>query len=157
MAEPLEADLEVMRRIPFFQDFSAEHLHSVASSAESRSLPEKLLLFDEGQLLHSAYVIISGSMRAERKGKSGGEPARREIGPGVLLGERALIVDTRASESVRVVTRARVLQIRKTNFRKLLQENPEVAVALRARLSRMVVQAAAEYSEVARRLAAIQG
>ena len=155
MAAPLDADMEVMRRIPFFQDFSAEHLAFVASSAESRSLPEKLLLFDEGQLLHSAYVVVSGTMKAERKGKGGEAAARREIGPGVLLGERALIVDTRAAESVRVESRARVLQIRKANFRKLLQESPEVAVALRARISRMVVLAAAEYSEVARRLAAI--
>jgi CRP-like cAMP-binding protein len=150
-------ELEALRRIPFFGDFSAVHLEALAAQAESRSLPEKLLLFDEGQLLHSAYAVISGTLRAERKPKGGGEPVRREIGAGVLLGERALILDTRASESVRVENRARVLQIRKANFRKLLQDFPELAVALRARLSRTVMQAAADYSDVARRLGAMQG
>jgi CRP-like cAMP-binding protein len=149
----LEADIEVLRHVPFFEGFSDEHLRLIAFSAESRSLPEKLLLYDEGQLLHSAYVIVSGLLRGEHKGKAGAPVAKREIGPGVILGERALILDTRAAESVRVEERARVLQIRKAMFRRLLQEYPEIAMALRARLSRTVIRASAELSQAARRLA----
>jgi CRP-like cAMP-binding protein len=152
----LDADIDVLRGIPFFEGFSAEHLRLIAFSAESRSLPEKLLLYDEGQLLHSAYVVVSGTLRGEHKTKKGEAPARRAIGAGVILGERALIVDTRASESVRVEERARVLQIRKTMFRRLLQEYPQIALVLRARLARNVMRSAAEYEEVAKRLAAIE-
>jgi CRP-like cAMP-binding protein len=154
MAMSLDSDIDVLRRIPFFDGFSSEHLRLIAFSAESRSLPEKLLLYDEGQLLHSAYVVVSGSMRGERKGK-GGAAAKREIGPGVILGERALVLDTRASEAVRVESRARVLQIRKAMFRRLLQEYPEIALALRARLARNVMQVSAELNEMARKLATI--
>ena len=154
MAASTEADADALRAIPFFDGLSADQLKLIAASAESRSLPEKLLLYDEGQLLHSAYVIMSGTMRAERRGKDGGEPIRREIGAGVLLGDRALILDTRASESVRVGSRARVLQIRRVTFRRLLQDHPGIAVALRARLARTVVQAAQQLSEAARRIAA---
>jgi len=153
----LEADIEVLRAIPFFEGFSNEHLRLIAFSAESRSLPEKLLLYDEGQLLHSAYVVVSGALRGERTGKAGEAAVKREIGPGVILGERALILDTRASESVRVEARARVLQIRKATFRRLLQEYPEIALALRARLTRNVLRASAEISKVGRRLAAMEG
>ncbi len=151
----LETDIEVLRGIPFFEGFSDEHLRLIAFSAESRSLPEKLLLYDEGQLLHSAYVIVSGLLRGERN-KAGAKAAKREIGPGVILGERSLILDTRAAESVRVEARARVLQIRKAMFRRLLQEYPEIALALRARLSRNVLRASAELSDMARRLAPAQ-
>ena len=160
MSLSLDADIEVLERVPFFEGFSPEHLRLIAFSAESRSLPEKLLLYDEGQLLHSAYVIVSGTLRGESKAQSSaksGAAGKREIGPGMLLGERALIIDTRASESVRVESRARVLQIRKAMFRRLLQEYPEIAIRLRARLSRILVQASAEYSEVGRRLAALEG
>ena len=153
----LEADIEVLRHVPFFEGFSDEHLRLIAFSAESRSLPEKLLLYDEGQLLHSAYVIVSGLLRGEHKGKSGAPAAKREIGPGVILGERALILDTSAAESVRVEERARVLQIRKAMFRRLLHEYPEIASTLRARLARDVMEAAAELSEAGRRLAVTQG
>ena len=152
----LDADVLVLGRIPFFEGFSAEHLKLIAFSAESRSLPEKLLLYDEGQLLHSAYVIISGSLKGERKYKGAGNVVRREILPGVILGARALILDTRANESVRVEERARVLQIRKVMFRRLLQEYPEIALTLRARLTRGVIKVAAEFTEVGKRLGQIE-
>lgn len=152
----LDADMDVLRSVPFFGGFSAEHLKLIAFSAESRSLPEKLLLYDEGQLLHSAYVVVSGSLRSEMKTKPGEEPVRRSIGPGALLGERALILDTRARESVRVESRARVLQLRKAMFRRLLQEYPEIAIALRARIARTLVQEAAEFRDAAMRMAYIK-
>ncbi len=152
----LEEDIEVLRLIPFFEGFSSEHLRLIAFSAESRSLPEKLLLYDEGQLLHSAYVVVSGRMRAQRKPKGDAAPLGREIGPGVVLGERALILDKRATESVRVEERARVLQIRRAMFRRMLQDYPEIALTLRSRMMRQVVQASAEFNEVARRLAAMR-
>lgn len=156
MSMSLDADIEVLARISFFEGFSGEHLRLIAFSAESRSLPEKLLLYDAGQLLHSAYVIVSGTLRGERKGKGNEEPTRRDIGAGVLLGDRALILDTRASESVRVESRARVLQIRKVTFRRLLQEYPEIATTLRSRLTRNVLRASADFNGVATRLARIE-
>ena len=151
----LETDIEALRRVPFFEGFSDEHLRLVAFSAETRSLPEKLLLYDEGQLMHSAYVVVSGLMKAERKGKAGEPPLRRAVEPGSILGERALILDTRANESVRVEARARVLQIRKATFRRLLEEYPQITHAIRARLSRGIMQAAAEFQRVSDRLAAL--
>ena len=66
MAVSPDSDADALRAIPFFEGLSVDHLKLIAGSAESRSLPEKLLLYDEGQLLHSAYVIMSGSMRARR-------------------------------------------------------------------------------------------
>ena len=156
MAQSLDSDVDVLGRIRFFEGFSPEHLKLIAFSAESRSLPEKLLLFDEGQLLHSAYVIVSGMLRAEHKVKGTEKLVRREIGGGVILGERALILDTRATESVRVESRARVLQIRKAMFRRLLQEYPEIAATLRRRLTRGIVETATEFRQVAARLAQIE-
>jgi len=153
----LDTDVDVLRRIPFFDGFSDEHLKLIAFSAESRSLPEKLLLYDEGQLLHSAYVIVSGSLHGERQVAGGDKTLSRTIGPGAILGHRALILDTRASESVRVESRARVLQIRKAMFRRLLQEYPEIAVTLRARIARDLIEVSAELSDVARRLASLPG
>ncbi len=154
--QSLDTDVEILCGIPFFASLSREQLKLVAISAESRSLPEKLLLFDEGQLLHSAYVIVSGSLNAEHKVAGTGKVAKREIGPGVILGERALILDARATELVRVETRTRVLQIRKLMFRKLLQEHPEMAATLRSQLARHVLQMAAGFDAIRERLGAVK-
>jgi CRP-like cAMP-binding protein len=151
----LELDIEVLRQVPFFHGFSDEHLRLIAFSSESRSLPEKLLLYDAGQLLHSAYVVAAGTLRGERKGKDG-KVESRIIRAGAILGDRALIVDTRPTESVRVEERARVLQVRKATFRRLLQEYPEIALALRSRLSRNLLTASRELDKVARRISSIQ-
>jgi CRP-like cAMP-binding protein len=150
----LESDVDVLRRIAFFERFADEHLKLIAFSAESRSLPDKLLLYDDGQLLHSAYVVVTGTLRGERR-ERGKTIAARAIGPGMILGERALILDTRATESVRVESRARVLQIRKVTFRRLLQEYPAIAVTLRARLSRSVLASAAELAAAMQRLSTL--
>lgn len=160
MAQPppnqtLDSDVDVLRTVPFFAGFSEEHLKLIAFQAESRSLPDKLLLFDEGQLLHSAYVIVSGTLKGEHKVKSTDKVVRRDIGPGVILGERALILDTRAIESVRVETRTRVMQIRKLMFRKLLQDYPEIARTLRSRLARHALTMAADFGQVGERLKAL--
>ena len=152
-----ESDVVVLRTIPFFTGFSDEHLKLIASSSESRTLPDKLLLYDEGQLLHSAYVIMSGTLKAEHKVKGTGKVVKREIEAGVILGERALILDTRAAESVRVETRSRVLQIRKLTFRKLLQDNTEIARILRSRMARHVLQVAEDVRHIGERLKAIDG
>ncbi len=157
MAPPqsLDEDIGILRQVPFFGGFTQTQLKLIAISAESRSLPEKLLLFDEGQLLHSAYVIVSGSLKGEHK-TDGDKVVKREIGPGVILGERALILDARATESVRVESRTRVLQVRKLAFRKLLQEHPQMATVLRSRLTRHVVQVASGLNAVAARLRAVE-
>ena len=155
-SQNLDADIDILREVPFFAGFSEEHLKLIAFSAESRSLPDKLLLYDEGQLLHSAYVIMSGTLKGEHKSKATDKVTKREIGAGVILGERALILDTRATESVRVETRSRVLQVRKLMFRKLLQDYPEIAKILRSRLARHVLQVSAEFQQVGERLKAIE-
>jgi CRP-like cAMP-binding protein len=151
----LDADVAILRQVPFFAGLPEEHLRLIAFSAETRSLPDKLLLFDEGQLLHSAYVILSGTLKAEHKVKGTDKVTKREIGPGVILGERALILDSRAAESVRVETRTRVLQLRKLMFRRLLQEHPEIARTLRSRMTQHVLQVAAEFEAVGERLKAL--
>jgi CRP-like cAMP-binding protein len=76
----LASDIEILGRVPFFAGFSEEHLKLIAFSAEHRSFPADMALFEEGQPLHSGYVILSGRLEGTRK--NGGA---RAIGPGEML------------------------------------------------------------------------
>ena len=80
----------------------------------------------------------------------------RSLGPGALIDERALIVEVRAMETVRVAETSQVLQIRRAVFRRFLDEYPKMAAAIRARLASRVVQSAMDYNRIARRIGAIQ-
>jgi CRP-like cAMP-binding protein len=150
MAMSLDVDIALLGAVPFFEGFDDEHLRLLAFSAEARSLPVDLVLHEAGQPLHSCYVIKKGLVTALR-----GEDSRT-FGPGALIGERALIVEAKAMETVRVAQTAQVLQIRRAVFRRFLDEYPEMAAAIRARIAGRVRQSAADYNRIARRISAIQ-
>lgn len=146
----LDADIALLGTVPFFAGFDEEHLRLLAFSAEGHSLPAGMVLHEAGQPLHSAYVITKGLVTASRGEES------RSLGPGTLIGERALIVQARAMETVRVAEAAQVLQIRRAVFRRFLDEYPDMAAAIRARIAGRVVQSAADYNRIARRIGAIR-
>jgi CRP-like cAMP-binding protein len=149
----LTSDIDLLASVAFFKGFSDDHLRLIAFSAESRTLPEDMVLYDEGQLLHSAYVIRSGSVEAVRGGSV--TPSIRVVGPGGMLAERALVVDMRAPETIRVREPVEALQIRRAVFRRFLEEYPEIAIAIRARFASRLRAAARDYARVGRRLSAI--
>ena len=146
----LDADISLLAAVPFFAGFEEEHLRLLAFSAEARSLPAGMVLHEAGQPLHSAYVITKGLTTASRGEESW------TFGPGALVGERALIVEAKAMETVRVAKATQVLQIRRAVFRRFLDEYPKMAAAIRARIADRVAQSAADYDRVARRIGAIQ-
>ncbi len=149
-AMSLDVDIALLGSVPFFAGFDNEHLRLLAFSAEARSLPVGMVLHEAGQTLHSAYVIKKGQVTASR-----GEE-NRTFGPGTLIGERALIIEAKAVETVRVAETAQVLQIRRAVFRRFLDEYPEMAAAIRTRIADRVAQSAADYKRVAGRIGAIQ-
>jgi CRP-like cAMP-binding protein len=146
----LASDIALLGQVPFFERFSEEHLKLIAFSAESRSFPDGMVLYEEGQLLHSAYIIGSGRLEAACQ-ERGGE-VTRAIGPGEMLAERALLLETRARETVRVTEPAMALQMRRPVFRRFLEEYPEIAALLRLRIAARLGVAAAEYRAVGERL-----
>ena len=146
----LDADITVLGAVPFFNGFDDEHLRLLAFSAEARSLPTGTVLHEAGQPLHSAYVITKGLVTASR-----GEETR-SLEPGALIGERALIVEAKAMETVQVAEKAQALQIRRTVFRRFLDEYPNMAATIRARLASRVVQSATDYNRIGRRIGAIR-
>jgi len=146
----LDVDIALLGSVPFFAGFGSEHLRLLAFSAEARSLPEGMVLHEAGQPLHSAYVIKTGQVTMARGDEI------QTFGAGALLGERALIVEAKAMETIRVAEAAQVLQIRRAVFRRFLDEYPQMAVAIRARIADRVVQSATAYDQIARRMEAIQ-
>ena len=145
----LKSDIDLLAAVPFFSGFSREHLRLIGFSAENRSLPQDMVLYEEGQFLHSAYIVKSGTLVGEHGGTT------RTIEPGTLIAERALIVDMKAPETVTVSEPVESLQIRRSIFRRFLEEYPEMAAAIRGRMAQRLRMAAGEYSRVSERLNAI--
>jgi len=86
--------------------------------------PEERIL-REGEPGDYFYVLESG--RAEVTDKAGRHLA--ELGPGDYFGEEALVGETTRNANVRMLTRGRLMQLGKDDFKTLLQEPVMRAIA----------------------------
>ncbi len=150
----LEDDIALLRSLAFFSGFSEEQLRLLAFSAETRSLSEHTQLYDVGHMLHSGYIITSGKLSGTRM--DGDHEVVRDIGRGELLADRAMIVEARAHESVRIIEAATALQIRRPVFHRFLSEYPAAAQLVRDRLAKSLYMASIDYRRVADRLKAFE-
>ncbi|WP_051630962.1 Crp/Fnr family transcriptional regulator [Afifella pfennigii] len=151
----LGSDVALLKEAPFFAGFSEDHLRLIAFSAESRTLREGEVVVEAGRPLHSAYLVASGALRALPGRPKEGKPDMAQaiaLERGALIGELALITEMRAHETVLAAEPSVVLQIRRSVFRRLFEEYPEIAEGLRQELTRALTETVEQIRRVGRRL-----
>lgn len=130
----LERDIEILKRVPFFADLPVEPLKLLAFSAEIRDLRDRKTLFTAGERADGGFVVMTGRIDLVRS--SGEEQvALASLGPGTLIGELALIVETERPTTAVAIGPAKVIEIRRANFRRVLEEYPEIAEQMRDRVA----------------------
>jgi NTE family protein len=91
-------------------------------ASELRLLPAGTWLLREGDPSGSAYVVRRGRLEVE----AGGAPLR-ELGPGAVLGELALLTGENRSASVRARRDSTVLEVPRAAFEELLATHPSAS------------------------------
>jgi CRP-like cAMP-binding protein len=105
-----------------------------AAQIYGRDFPAGAVVFEEGDPGSRMYVIVSGSVRIEKR--VGSRSLRLALlGPGEAFGEMALLEDASRSASAVVEQPARILEIDEAAFEDLVRNNGEVALRLLRRLS----------------------
>lgn len=127
----LEADIEILARAPFIGGIGHEALRLIAFSAERIELRAGDILFDKGEDANGGYVIETGQLVL----LPGNGQAELEVGPGALIGELALVVDTQRPVTAIARTRTRLFSIPRTLFCRMLEEYPRIAATLRTQLA----------------------
>ena len=61
------------------------------------------MLVEQGQLGREIFLLLDGVLAVEADGAALGE-----VGPGAILGERAIVEDGRRTATLRAITKARV-------------------------------------------------
>src|SRR5690606_20126482 len=130
----LDDDIRILESVRLLEDFTPEQLRLLAFGAETIRLKAGRELFQEGAAADCAFVVARGSVELYRE--IGG---RRVIlgtaGPACLLGELALITGTRRLTAAVAATDIEVMRLNRSLFRRILEEYPEVAATLRARIA----------------------
>ncbi len=130
----LQDDINTLHRVPLFAGFADEQLRLLAFGAEDRDLSAETELFETGDRADAGFVVVSGEIEF----RDSHDTVVGRAGPGALIGEIALMVETERTNKAVVVRPSRIIVIRRSLFRRMLQEFPDLALSVhRAFLSRL--------------------
>jgi CRP-like cAMP-binding protein len=150
----LGEDIVLLTRVPLFSELASDHLRLLAFSAIRLELPAGRVLFRADTKALSGFVIMSGEIELSQHH---GEETRTlgRYGPGVLLGETALFVETRRPATATAIVDSEVVEIDRTLMRRMLTEYPEVATRLFVLLRERLADTVGDLGVVEAKLSAI--
>jgi voltage-gated potassium channel len=126
-------DIETLRSIPLFSELSDHALARVAELSNEFEAPARWVLVEVGQPGSGMFVLEEGTVEVQApNGRSW------EYGPGEFFGELALLTDHPRNARVRAKTPVKCLAISRSDFQKLLEEEPEIAVAMLPTLAQRI-------------------
>ena len=134
MSAATEADLA---GIPLFDALEPGDRASIASWFELEDVSPGVNLTGEGASGYSFYVLREGAATVTIDGDE-----VRTLCPGDFFGELALLGDGRRTATVTTASPSRVLVLFGTEFRRLQQEQPEIAARLESGLREFAHDAA---------------
>jgi CRP-like cAMP-binding protein len=129
----LDDDIRILSAVRLFEGFTQEQLRLLAFGADTVHLSRDRRLYREDDDADTAYVVVRGSITLFRE-QNGKHAVVGTAGPGTMLGEMALIADTRRLTSAAAATDAEVMRLDRKMFRRILEEYPETAAALHRRI-----------------------
>lgn len=144
----LERDIEFLKNLPLLSELSPDQLRLLAFGADFRITREGETLFRPGDFADSGFLVKSGSIGLYNGEETDGPPDD-VAEPGTLIGEMALLIDTRRTVRAVALERSELLQIRKALFRRMLEEFPEIARRLQRSLADRVGTFARDIAPVA--------
>lgn len=155
----IEDDITFLAGVPALAQLGRDPLRVIAISIERREIRRGEALFREGDAADCAYVVEEGRFSIARTDP---ELARRtgnstQVGVGALLGEMALLTDTRRPATATALDNAVVMRIPRLVFLRTLEGYPEAAVRMTRALREQIAATLAELDGVRRRLEAIEG
>jgi CRP-like cAMP-binding protein len=141
----IEEDIAFFQRVQTLNILDRDALRILAIGAESLYVHSGAVLFHAGEPADSAFVLQEGKFGLATEAASG-EPV--VVGPGTLIGELALFVETKRPVTATALEPSTVMRIQRSLFLKILDNFPSVARRLRDHIATRTDQATRELQEV---------
>lgn len=125
-----EDTIGLLRRVPVFANLPEEDIARVADVAVPRRFGAGEVVFREGDESDTCYVVRTGQARAIRAHSDGRSITLANFGPGDIFGELAMFDNESRSATVETVLATEVIAILGGDMRRLMREQPEIAVRL---------------------------
>ncbi len=121
----MDGKLELLSRVPLFSGLDRAGLVQVGMLTDEIDLPSGQELLREGSPPHEFFLIVAGSVAIDRDGVR-----LNTLGPGDYFGEIALLDGGRRSATATAETAVRLLVLGTREFHSLMNEFPDVRVAV---------------------------
>ncbi len=129
-------DIELLKRVPLFQNLSPRELMAVKDSANVIKLPKQNILFCEGDKGDALFLILKGKVKAFLLAEDGREVILSFMGQGEIVGEMAIFdLEERRSATVETLEDCEFLTITGDKFIKVLEGNPQISLNVLKTLS----------------------
>ena len=131
----LDDDVRILSGVSLFEGFTQEQLRLLAFGAENLRVAAGRDIYREGHPADSAFVVVAGRITLFREDENDRIPLG-EVGPGAMLGEFALIAEANRLTGASAATDTELIRLNRKLFRRILEEYPDIAVALHQRIVR---------------------
>lgn len=125
----LNAEVEMLRRIPLFSRIEPAKLKLLAFTSEHMTFKEGQVLMRQGEVGNEAYVLMDGRV-AVTVDTPQGEIVVAELGDNELIGEIAILCDVPRTASVKALGEVKTLLIRKEQFLQLISQFPQMGIEI---------------------------
>jgi CRP-like cAMP-binding protein len=142
----IEDDIFFLERLTIFGPLGFSALQILAIGSEAKELQPGDVLFAAGDAADGGYIVQEGALRLELPGADPAEPI--VVGPGTLLGELALVTETKRPVTATAIEPSTVMRVSRSLFRKVLEGFPDAARLMRDRIAARASEADNELQTV---------
>ncbi|MBK1671371.1 cyclic nucleotide-binding protein [Rhodovibrio sodomensis] len=124
----LEQEVEVLRRIPLFQNIEPSKLKLMAFASERVTFADGAALFDQGEEGDAAYIVLEGTADVRVTADSGEPITVAQVASNDIVGEIAILCNVPRTATVVATSELVTLKITKELFFRMVQDFPQIGI-----------------------------
>ncbi|NOX87474.1 MAG: aspartate ammonia-lyase [Calditrichaeota bacterium] len=132
--------IDFLKAFELFKDLSDQELQLITNYLHRQVLEKNDHLFRENQPRSAVFLIFEGRVELYKSTPLGEEKRITIFGGKDFLGEGALLDDDPHSTSARALEKTVAFKIDVSDFKRLLQERPEISARILARTARVIAR-----------------
>ncbi len=130
----------LLSRISWLDALTEKELDSLAKDVIEREFKPGDVIVGEGEQGTSLLMLVEGTLEASRKSSNDREEIIGTIKPGQALGEMSFLTGAPRAATVKALTNAFVLQLRREAFEPIVRARPEIAEQLGRTMAKRVLK-----------------
>ena len=142
--------IELLKGVDLFSALETGQLEQLAALVIHKTyVRDETIILEDDDSVQALFLIASGEVKVYVSGSDGRETILSLLSKGDFFGEMSLIDGEPRSASVKAVTDADLLILRREHFIKQVQKTPELAMGLLVEMSKRIRKANRQISSLA--------